>query len=166
MKDTAVIESLQRLRPLLLKLASVLLPRGEEAEDVVQDVQVRMWLLRERFDNELALSRMAHVSVRNAALNIRKKKRLARASFGVIKPENIPVSEESPHTHLARKEAVQQIEALMEALPTRGRAFLQMRADGLTYAEIADICGTTEVNIRSQVCRARQWLLEQLKRND
>ena len=68
MNDTAVIESLQRQRPLLLKLASTLLPRSEEAEDVVQDVLVRMWLLRERFNNELALSRMARSSTRALAV--------------------------------------------------------------------------------------------------
>ena len=163
MNNATAIQALQHLRLPLLRHTAALLPQPEEAEDVVQDVLIRMWLLRERFRNEEAMSRLAHVATRNAALNVLRKTRVATTPIDALQHGIVPACDEDPHDSLEHKENIRHIQALMQGLTTRGRAFLQMRADGLSYTEIAAISGCTEVNVRSQVCRARQWLLEQLR---
>ena len=128
----------------------------------MQDVLIRMWLLRERWTDETELRRMALASVRNAALNVLRGHRHTEA-IDLRLAETGPADDRNPLRDMEHKETEQRIAALIHDLPERGRAYLQMRAEGLSYNEIAVISGTSEVNVRSRVSRVRTWLLEQMR---
>ncbi|HEX9199087.1 MAG TPA: sigma-70 family RNA polymerase sigma factor [Acidobacteriaceae bacterium] len=147
---------------LLYRVALSLLRNQAEAEDVVQDVFVRV-LQRQ---NELAaIDDMRPWLVRiawNLALDRRRK----------IRPEQMDevfaaslVSAELPADQaLAEAGSIRQVLAAMERLPKKEREALLLSAmDELSTAEIASILHRSESSVRSLLFRARAHLRKRLK---
>ena len=155
--------SLLPLKNMMYRLALRITLNSQEAEDVVQDVIIRIWKERERFDSgEIAnLEAYAMRAVRNLALDrqalkINQSKSLDTLSDGA---EAIGGTADSPEQDMLRTERLEGIRRLMAQLPEKQRTAMQLRDfEGRSYKDIAEVMQITEDQVKISIYRARQFL--------
>lgn len=134
----------------------------EHAQDVVQEVFVKLWekrsLLRavERFDSFL------FILARNQIISELRKK--LAAPPGVHLKDNIVETTDIPDLVLASKEFQETIAKAIELLPPQQKmAFLLSRDEGLTYEQIALEMQVSKETVKKHVCRALNFLRTQIQ---
>jgi len=147
-------ELVMRYSRLVFAAAYGVLEDVEAARDVSQETFLRAWLKIRDFRGRSKFSTWVYSVARNAALDhIRKMK--VRATVPV---EDVPEPSYEPD-HRAEI-----IDSAMECLDERERECLNLHfRGGLSAAEIADVMGLSEGNIRVIMFRARKKLRERLQ---
>jgi RNA polymerase sigma-70 factor (ECF subfamily) len=126
MNATEYQHEAQRLRPQLQAEARRYLQDADEAEDVVQDVLLKLWLMREEV--ALPMDALAKVLVRNRCID---RLRRLRPTIDI---DSLPLIE----------------------LTDMQQTVLRLRhIDGMDMADIARLIGSSEVAIRKTLSRAR-----------
>jgi RNA polymerase sigma factor (sigma-70 family) len=148
------------------------LQNQEDAEDVSQDVFIKILESVGQFKGESALSTWVYrVSVTSALEFLRKKKRKKR--FGFMSPlwgENNEQTVELPDFHhpgvaLDKRENAAILFKAIKKLPENQQiAFILNKVEGLSYQEVAEIMNTTLSAVESLLHRARTNLKEILKK--
>ncbi len=131
------------------------------AEDLTQDVFVKAWIGLPKLQADDHFRPWLFRIARNLALDSSKGPRgNARQSM----PESVPGREPEPLNTLLEQEAQQLLRAACDRLPKAYRgAFLLWTQEDLPYSEIAQVLAISEETARWRVCKARQFLLKELK---
>lgn len=147
------------------------LQNHEDAEDVTQNVFIKVFESINQFKGESALSTWIYrVSVTSALEFLRKKKRKKR--FGFLSPiwgeDNEPVVDipdfHHPGVQLDNKEKATILFKAIKQLPENQQiAFILNKVEGLSYQEVAAIMQTSLSAIESLLHRAKSNLKEILK---
>jgi RNA polymerase sigma-70 factor, ECF subfamily len=126
---------------------------AHEAQEIVQDAFLRFYVALKRGDtveNPRAwLFRVAH----NMALNA-VKRRATRRWFASAWGRSGGQHAENPEEGLIRKQAESKMRRAFAGLSPQQRLCLQLRAEGLRYAEIAKALGVGSSTIGEYVSRA------------
>ena len=154
-----------------------LLRRVEEAEDLTQDVFLRIYRARKGYRPRAKFSTWLFTIANNLALNhLRSKGRSPLVSGGdgfgsttgqqAIRPaEERALSREGTPSAQLRK--VELSDVVREALEVLGEdqkmAVLLNKFEDMSYSEIADVMGRSEAAVKSLLARARTHLREQLE---
>lgn len=135
----------QRMRTTLVRLAFGILRDSDEAEDVVQDVLLRLWQMRDQL--RMPIEPLARVLTRNRCIDIvRRKKPAAELSMAVFQEEDE-----------ALRELIERMMKVIETLPDLQQTILRLRhMEGMEFKEIAELTGSTEAAVRKALSRARQ----------
>ena len=123
--------------PLFLAFARRLLRDADAAEDVVQNVFMRLWIGRERIDPERGLRNYLLVAVRNEIYCYLRMAFQARreSQTPVREPEDSTLGQDS---ELSARELQQVVDQVVDHMPSRRREiFLLSRRQHLSNAEIA-----------------------------
>jgi RNA polymerase sigma-70 factor (ECF subfamily) len=164
--DRGAFESLfQRYTPPLMNFLARMVGDRDRAEELAQEVFVRIYRARERYEAKARFSTWMFGIASNLALN-----ELARAHRQRERPlqEADLAGLANPGPDLddqvdARKLA-QDLHRAMAQLPDRQRAALLLRAEqGLGYDEIGRALNASVASVKSLLHRARESLLTQLK---
>jgi RNA polymerase sigma-70 factor (ECF subfamily) len=151
----AFTELLEDVVPALVEYAGRLVPHGTDAEDLVQDVLARVWIARSTLVVATSVRAYLFVAVRNSAHNARKHRRVA-AAYGEAARVHMEWGVLDPATVLVGRVTVEQ---LLAHLSERRREALMLRyLGGLSFAEVAQVLGTTRVNAERLVARALETL--------
>lgn len=140
----------------LYQFVFALVKTREPAEEIVEDVFVRIWQHRETIGEIHNLRVYLYTAVKNAALNYLSQK--ARQS--ITEPfDHIHIGMEStvgtPEQILITAEMHQKIQLAVEALPPRCKIIFKLvREDGLKYKEIASILNISVNTIDAQMAIA------------
>ena len=140
----------------LYRLAFHLLESEAEAEDVVQDVFLKLWRTRESLDGIRSPKAYALTLVRNAALDrLRQRPRLRPL-------EILPETESgaaAPDGRLDDRERLARLKEALHSLPRQQREVVILRTlQGLPYEEIAQRTGMHPQSLRVLLSRARKTL--------
>ena len=128
---------------------------ADAADDVVQDVFVYLFrhlqLGRSRDNLKGWLFRVAH----NQALKSRKRQRRLVTSIAgtLVVAESMPDTSADPEAQLAEIRAHARLQALLQALPDRDRRCIFLRAEGLTYRDIARVVGVSLGTVAKSLTR-------------
>jgi RNA polymerase sigma-70 factor (ECF subfamily) len=140
----------------LYQFALSIVKTRETAEEIVEDVFIRIWQQRERLPSIQNLRVYLYTATKNNALNYLSKK--ARESitepFDHIDIELIR-SAVTPEQILITAEMYKRIQQAIDALPPRCKMIFKLiREDGLHYKEVAEILNITVNTIDVQMAIA------------
>jgi len=149
-------ELYKQYKGLLFTLAYQLMGSASDAEDVVQDVFLKVYDVdpRRLADPKAYLCKMATNRCRDLLKSARKKR---EQYFGEWLPEPILTPNEDAYESVIRGELLSYaMLVLLERLTPAERAVFVLReALGFEYADIAEIVGKSEPNCRKLISRAR-----------
>jgi RNA polymerase sigma-70 factor (ECF subfamily) len=163
--DIGQFESLFRSSyVILVRYAMTIIKDHDTAEEIVQDLFVKIWQEKDKINIESSLNGYLFRSVHNRCLHyIEHKKVVERhASEMLTREEEKP---ENPSDILQYKELQARIAAIIERLPARcGQIFCMNRFEGLKYNEIAEKLSvsvkTVEANMGKALKEFRKELIE------
>jgi len=134
----------------------------DDAEDIAQDITLKLWTLRTDINNTTHTVRLASRSARNLAIDKRKKMRVTSLDGKNITIED---SRPAPDTSLEEDEDTAWIEAKMKQLPPKEYEILRLRQIELkTNDEIAQMLGIEKMSVATILSRARTKLLNEITR--
>jgi RNA polymerase sigma-70 factor, ECF subfamily len=140
----------------VFKVAYGVLRNSHDAEDVVQEVYLRVHRSGMK-DVEDVRAWLARVTFRLAIDRLRKPQ-------GVDLADVEPLSQEPDAEHLAmHRQQMEHLQKLIAALPVELRYPLVLSAlEELNSRQIAEVLGIPESSVRGRIFRARQMLKEKL----
>ena len=151
------------LKDKLYRLAKRLLEDTDEAQDIVQEVFLRLWKLKEKLDEYRSVEALAVVTTRNLCLDKLKAKRYPVERLDDLRSDPAEPSEE---TQGDLKDLAVHIREIIQTLPEQMKTIMQLRdIEGYDYEEIAGIMEMNENAIRVNISRARKKVREILIKN-
>jgi RNA polymerase sigma-70 factor (ECF subfamily) len=158
--DSAFDAIMERYQRPVLNFVYRMLNDAHEAEDVAQDVFVRVYRNVKCFDPRAKFSTWLFQIARNAALDrARRKKFQSLEDFLEI----LPIVGRTPAADLQSLEMSEQIGAAVQELPEDQRAALVLAEyEGRSHADIAAILKTSERSVEGRLYRAKQFLRKRL----
>ncbi len=140
----------------LYRFARLITRSDEIAEEVVDDVFVRLWTRRDKITEIDNLTVYLYVAVKNRSLNelSRKAQELVNTPFDYLNIE-LKESANDPHELMVTAEIMHRIQKAIDALPPRCKMIFKLiREDGLKYKEVAEILNISVNTIDVQMAIA------------
>ena len=155
----------QRFMPhyrLLYRVAYHLTVNAQDAEDLLQDIYLKLWQKRDSLTDEAMKESYLVAMMRNLFLDQRRIKRLDTSAE--LNEESSPPDERSLDRQIDSKDELQQMEGLISELPERDAKIIQMHlVENRSYEEIEQDTGLSQGNIRIIVMRTKQKLKQRFK---
>ena len=141
----------------LFRLALSITGSKEDAEDVVQDVLLRI-LKKENWEDIENIEAYCFRAARNRALDIISLKDNQIESF----PDDFDCPfPDDVERQVEVQEQIDRVEKWLAQLPEKNRTVFRLReVEGLTYKEIASILNITEEQVKTILFRLRRKLKE------
>lgn len=163
MKKLSFRDDVLPLKDKIFRLALRITLSRAEAEDIVQDVLIKVWNRRDDLAEVDSIEAYSLTVCRNLSLD-----RLQRKENDNVNLDDAPPTEADeapPDLQMIRNERIDNIKRLIERLPIPQRAAMQLRdMEGKTYKEISAITGQTEEQVKVNIFRARQYIRKQIEK--
>jgi len=146
------------LKNILYRLALRITLNSQEAEDVVQDVIIKMWKMGERLNDVENLESYALRLTRNLSIDRQRMKVNQVESFDELEDFHGGISN-SIESRLEQQERIDSIRDIMMQMPEKQRSVMQLRDfEGKSYKEIAIALEISEDQVKVNIFRARQFV--------
>ncbi len=130
----------------------------EDAEDVVQELFIKLWYMREELSHYNNLAALSVTIVKNLSIN---KLRLIQRETGELDGLQMTDEESSLHRQLEMRDQLNHVMQIMDQLPNLQQSILRMKhVDGYEVEEIAELTGSTPEAIRMNLSRGRKKVKE------
>ena len=150
------------------RVAFYILESQEDAEDAVQDFFSKLWKMRGSLGSVKNPLAFGITVIKNICLDKIRSKMASRT----VNPapevfERVPDQDDDLSRSLIEKENLEKIRSCMARLPDKQRDVLEMRVfEELSFKEIADRTGMSEVNVRVKLSNARKNLKRMIEHED
>ena len=138
--------------PVLCRYAEGLIFDSAAAEDIVEDVFVKLWQKKAVFDDLDDVKKFMYVAVRNACLNFKRDKEREKKKFEIfasMSREDIGIDE------IIYAELMADVRKAIDGLPEKMREiFILGYINQLSNYEIADQLGLSYQTVRNQKTKA------------
>lgn len=136
---------------------------GEAAEEIVSDVFIKVWQIRNKLPEIENLKVYLYTIAKNFCLNyITRHFKNPVVSLDAIDIETT-ISTDSPEELCISSDLVQKIKQAIRQLPPQCRLVFQLvKEDGFKYKEVADILGISVLTVRNQLAIAIRKIGETL----
>lgn len=152
----------ERLRRRAAEVAKACLVSADAAEDVAQDVMLRLWTLRADIENATNAERLAARMARNLAIDALRRQHTVPLDMGrSVADDRLS----SPDSDAESSENTAWLEDRLRRLPPAEYQILRMRqTEQMTNADIAAALGIDKASVASLLSRARRKLFNDIKR--
>lgn len=161
-------ELIERHQTAVIGTVAKMLGSNNQAEDLAQQVFLRLWKSRERYKPTAKFTTFLYTITRNLVFNeSRRKSRRKESSLDAQKEDfalEIPANpNQQPDNEQLMTELGEAIDQAIAELPEKQRmAVILRRYQNLPYEEIATVLDLTVSAVKSQLFRARTTLRESL----
>lgn len=158
----------ERHQGLVVGTVARMLGGSEGAEDIAQQVFVKVWQSAPRYRPEAKFTTWLLTIVRNFVFNETRRRRRGflqpfETDDGAV-PDICDEGARDAATEMDERELRDAVDAAIAALPEAQRmAIILRRFEGMPYEEIAEVLKTTVPAVKSLLFRAREDLREKLK---
>jgi len=142
------------LRGKLLNYARKLTDDSSDAEDVVQEVMLKLWNIRQKLEEYNSIEALAVSITHNLCMDMRRSKRTDQVSL-----DQVPVVSQTvnPERVLEGNDEIRLMREIISSLPTLQQTIIRMKdIEEYETEEIAQITGCSSESIRSNLSRARK----------
>lgn len=156
--DEAACRALMgRHLPRMLALARRMMGNQADAEEVTQEVFLRVWTHADRWEPGRAqLGTWLHRVATNLCLDRLRKN---RKTEDIDEMPDLRSDDPGPDRRLEQRELADRVDTALQALPERQRAAIALsHYQGLSNTETADVLGVTVEAVESLLSRARRQL--------
>jgi len=164
MEQTQFKKEILPLRERLILYAERLLENKDDAEDIIQEVFLKLWKMRDELKNYVSVDALSVTMTKHLCLNRLKVNQREREDLDgrVLADESL-----SPAEQLEQKDSVEQVMRIIDRLPDLQQAVLRMKhIEGLEIEEIAALTGSAPDAIRMNLSRARKKVKEIFFKNN
>ena len=146
----------------LYKFSYSILKSTQEAENIIQDVFLNLWLNREKIEKSSSVKYYVFTIAYNSAISIIRKK--ARESQFIEYVKTLQDMKEEPvDLQFEYKELDERVSAIINSLPVRQKEVYQLhRIEGLKYSEIAERMNISINTIENHMSRALKTIRKKL----
>lgn len=124
------------------------------AEDIVQDVFLKLWENRHQIDPERPFKPFLYAIARNLMLNVLKRAQHEQFILEEIRKSS-PVAEQTTDMQVQGNECNDLLNDAIDLLPAQCKeVFVRCRLEGMSYKEVAGELGITEGTVNSQMVKA------------
>lgn len=136
------------------------IPVAEEAEEVVDDVFLKVWEIRGQLANIENLASYLYIVARNHCLNHLRSKAHRKQQQVTPLQESFSITEwQTPEDFLVYQELSEELQQAIDQLPAQCRkVFKLVKEDGLKYKEVADLLDISVNTVDAHVVRAVKTL--------
>jgi len=157
--DTAAFEQIiLRYERRVFSLSMKLLGAADDAEDAAQEDFLRAFKYLHRLDTRKPIEPWLMQMTVNVCRNIGRNRQRRWNTFPGMAPADSACADESsnPHAGLAEEQQRQMLWRALEGLPEKERMAVVLRdIEGMSTSEVAEMLGSSETTVRSQISRAR-----------
>ena len=147
---------------LLYRVAYHLTGNAQDAEDLLQDLYLKLWQKRDDLPDETINDAYLATMMRNLFVDQRRLKHVDASAE--LKNEDGPPDERSLDRQIDARDEVRQMEGLISELSERDAKIIQMHlVDDRSYEEIEHDTGLSQGNIRIIVMRTKKKLKQQFQ---
>jgi RNA polymerase sigma-70 factor (ECF subfamily) len=168
--ENAFEQLVERHQRLVIGTVGRMLGTGSDAEDIAQQVFVRVWKNAKRYEPRAKFTTWLLKITRNLVFNeLRRRSRHPQVPLqGESEEEERPLKDEqavAPDASLLEHELQEAVDAAIANLPeTQRMAVILRRYEELSYEEIADALDQSVSAVKSLLFRARTELRQSLQR--
>ena len=135
---------------------------NDEAEDIAQDVMLRLWQMHEELERFRSVEAIVALMAKHLIRNHQRRKPSEALDEAMIVSLTT-----SPQEVLEMKEDDKWLSEKLQQLPTTQRTLLYMRqVERKSHEEIAILLGIEVTSVSTLLARARRTLLEEIKRRN
>ncbi len=151
------------LYPRLQRVALRLLGNAEDAEDIVQEVYMKLWSKRDALPDVKDMEAYCVTLTKNMCID-----RLRNAEAEKADVDEVPTmlaATDDVEAQVERRDAVEQVQRIIGTLPEHQQQVITLRdIEDCSFEEIAEQTGLTAVNVRMLLSRARRTIRERFKK--
>ena len=155
MSPKELTETFKSMSDGLYRVAFYILESQPDAQDVVQDLFIKLWNTRDELDKVLNLKAYCTTLIKNMCID-----RIRKAS----KEQSIGIETDIPESRtvdgdLIAKDKLDRVMAAIERLPKGQRNVVKMYVlEEMSYDEISEITGMSNLTLRVLLSNARKTL--------
>jgi RNA polymerase sigma factor (sigma-70 family) len=141
-----------------------ILRNQEEAEDVVQEVFLKLWKMSEKLDEYKSIDALATAITKNYCIDLlRKQKHNYKGECNISDYQNI--TSPSPHEQMESRESVEILNMIIARLPEIYKIVILLRdIEGASYEEIAQKTDQNINTLRVTLSRGRKIIRDEYKK--
>ena len=151
----------------VLTLSTRLLQGVDEAQDATQEVFLRAFKYLHRLDVRRPVEPWLMRIAVNVCRDIQRKAQRRHYSFSEVPSaeSETPAEAKDPYSGFAWEQQRQLLWKALNGLPEKERMAVILRdVEGFSTAEVAEILGSSETTVRSQICRGRLRIKDAMDR--
>lgn len=144
----------------IFRFALRLIPKEDDAKDIVQDVLIKIWDRRDELAKIENLDGWMFTVTRNLCIDrIRAKK----MHLDINTQVQVEDKEDTPEEQTTKSQLLGLMRKLIDEMPEKQKLVIHLRdIEGLSYDEIAESCGIPLAQVKVNLHRARLSLKEKI----
>jgi RNA polymerase sigma factor (sigma-70 family) len=161
MSRTDFNDLVQQLSRKLYSYAFRILRNQEEAEDVVQDIFIKLWNMGEKLNTYSSIEALATTMTKNYCIDqLRRQKHMGHREQNYQDYSNITAP--SPHEQMESRESDDIVRNIIDNLPDMYKDMILLKEiEGLSYIEIAEKTDQNINTLRVTISRARRLIRDE-----
>lgn len=146
------------VREKLFHIARNILEEEQDAEDIVQEVLLKLWHLRDSLDKYDSITAFATTITKNSCVDLLRTRNRHQS---LNEPFNEQISIDNPYLKLERENTEEILKEIIRTLPPLQQLIITMKdIEAYEVDEIAEITGVQPEAIRVNLSRARKKVRE------
>ena len=150
----------------LCRYARSLLSHPAAAPDIVQEVFVKVWEMRDALDPSRSVRALLYRMTRNRAYNHQRDRSVRQANHRTLPDDTAatPSALDLPDEAYASDQLADRLEEWIDRLPDRQREALQLsRYEGLSHDEVAEVMEISPRTVNNHLVRALNTLRDRIR---